>query len=282
MERPPDAEPSGPDVAPAAAARRGSGAALLLLGFLFASAGAAVLARAPDDADSVLLATLASQALFACTALGGALLAGRWLLPRGLRLGRPPLGRGALALLGVGFVCVSHALSLVLASLALRDSGTLGEIDRVVATTSGPSRLLAVLALGLAPAFGEELLFRGLIQQAALPRFGAVGAILLSATAFGAIHLDPVHSPTAFVLGLYLGAVVELGGGLRGSIFCHALNNTLAVLGPPVGVASLPGGLGGSAAALFAAGAGLFVLVARRHAPGRPGPAGDPTDSGVG
>jgi membrane protease YdiL (CAAX protease family) len=264
-----------------ATGRRGSGATLLLFGFLFASGGAAILARAPEDAEAVLLATLASQALFACTALGGARLAGRSLLPRGLRLGRPALGAGTLALLAVGFVCVSHALSLALASLALRDTGTLAEIDRVVADASGPSRLLALLALGLAPPIGEELLFRGLIQQAALRRLGAAGAILLSAAAFGAIHLDPVHSPTAFVMGLYLGAVVELGGGLRGAIFCHALNNVLAVVGPRVAVELVPGGAALSSAGLLAAGTGLLLYAARPRSAQAVDPRGNPEDSGT-
>jgi membrane protease YdiL (CAAX protease family) len=278
VERPPEAAPRGSVAAAASGGRRGSAAAILLLGVACALAGAAVLDRAPDDANAMLLATLASQALFACTALGGARLAGRTLLPRGLRLERPPLGAAALALLAIGFVCVSHGLALVLALLGLRDSGTLGEIDRVMADVSGPSWLLALLAIGLAPAIGEELLFRGLVQQAALRRLGAAGAILVSAVAFGAIHLDPVHSPTAFVLGLYLGAVVELGGGLRGAIFCHALNNVLAVVGPAA-VETLPGGTALSSAGLFAAGTVLLLAVrARRRAVVAGDPRGTSTD----
>jgi membrane protease YdiL (CAAX protease family) len=281
VERPPEAAPSGPAAAPAARGRRSSGAAILLFGAACALAGATLLTFAPDDSNAVMLATLASQALFACTAIGGARLAGRALLPRGLRLERPALGVAALALLAVGFVCVSHALSVVLSLLGLRSSGTLGEIDRVMASVSGASRLLAVLAVGLAPAIGEELLFRGLVQQIALRPLGAVGAIFVSALAFGAIHLDPVHSPTAFVLGLYLGAVVELGGGLWGAVFCHALNNVLAVIGPAVAVDTLPGGAVTASAGLFGAGAALLGLVAARRL--RSGdPRGTATDPGVG
>lgn len=281
MERPPDAEPSGGAAATPSEGRTFSGAALLLLGAACALAGAAVIARAPHDAEAVLLATLASQGLFACTALGGARLLGGRLLPRGLRLEPPALGAVALGLAAVGFVCVSQALSLLLSELSLRDTGTLAEIDRVVADASGPSRLLALLALGLAPPIGEELLFRGLIQQAALRRLGAAGAILLSAAAFGAIHLDPVHSPTAFVMGLYLGAVVELGGGLRGAIFCHALNNVLAVVGPRVAVELVPGGAALSSAGLLAAGTGLLLYAARPRSPQAVDPRGNPEDPGA-
>jgi membrane protease YdiL (CAAX protease family) len=269
VERPPEAAPRGSVAAAASGGRRGSAAAILLLGVACALAGAALLERAPDDANAMLLATLASQALFACAAIGGARLAGRSLLPRGLRLERPALGAAALALLAIGFVCVSHGLALVLTLLGLRDSGTLGEIDRVMAQVRGPSRLLALLAVGLAPAIGEELLFRGLIQQAALRRLGAAGAVLVSAVAFGAIHLDPVHSPSAFVLGLYLGAVVELGGGLRGAMLCHALNNVLAVIGPTA-VETLPGGAALSSAGLVSLGAALLLAVGARRRGVRP------------
>lgn len=283
MERPPDATPRRRS-ASASGERRASGARWLLLGVGSALAAAALLECAPGNANAILAATLASQVLFACTAIGGARLAGRSLLPRGLRLGRPALGPGALALVAIGFVCLSHGLSWVLVLLGVRHSGTLGEIDRVVASAGGPTLLLALLAIGIAPAIGEELLFRGLVQQLALPRLGAAGAILLSALAFGALHVDPVHAPTAFVLGLYLGVAVELGAGLRGAILCHALNNVLAVVGPALAVGSPASRVALAVAGLVSAGAALLAVVAvRGRAPADADPPGtDPTTPGVG
>ena len=83
-------------------------------------------------------------------------------------------------------------------------------------------------------------------------------------------------------MGLYLGAVVELGGGLRGAIFCHALNNVLAVVGPRVGVELAPGGATLSSAGLLAAGAGLLLFAVRPRPrprpPLSPGPRGNPGD----
>lgn len=283
MERPPDSTPLR-RAAAASGERRASGAAWLLVGVGCTLAAAALLERAPGNARAILVATLASQVLFACTAIGGARIAGPALLPRGLRLGRPALGAGALAGVALGFVCLSHGLSLVLVLLGVRDSGTLGEIDRVVAGASGPALLLALLAIGIAPAFGEELLFRGLVQQLALPRLGAAAAILISALAFGALHVDPVHTPTAFVLGLYLGVAVELGAGLRGAIFCHALNNVLAVLGPSLAAGSPAVRVALGLAGLLVAGAALLAVVAvRGREPKEAHPEGtQPTASGVG
>jgi membrane protease YdiL (CAAX protease family) len=263
VERQPESEPYGAPPATSRRRRRSAAPAILAVGALAAFAGATVVARAPESPEAVLAATLASEILFACAALGGTLLLGREL--RGtLRLEPPDLRGGELAALVAGFVCVSHALSLALAWFALRDTGTLAEIDRTVAQTAGPSRLLAYLALGLAPAFGEELLFRGFVQQLARPRVGVPIAIVLSAAAFAAIHLDPVQSPAAFVLGLYLGAVVEIGGGLWAAILCHAFNNSLAVFGPPIGWTLAPGPLWVLAGTLFGVGVSAIAVVARR------------------
>ena len=242
--------------------------------------------RAPDDADSALLARLAAQALFACTALGGALLAGRRLLPRGLAPRAAALSaRASSPCSRVGFVCVSHALSLVLAlARAARRAGRSARSTASSRTTSGPvARSSRSLALGLAPAFGEELLFRGLDAAGARCRASArSGAILLSSLAFGAIHLDPVQSPAAFVLGLYLGAVVELGGGLlRLDPLPRAQQLARGARAAGRG-REPPGGLGGSrGGALRGRCSRLFVLVARAaRCRGAAGPAGGPDRSG--
>lgn len=237
----------------------------MLAGVAFAALGSALLERGSSEPDAMLLATLAAQAFFACIALGGRLLAGSALFPSGLRLGAPRLRARELALLAVGVVCVSHALSLLISWLELRETGSLAEIDRVVTATAGPSRILAFVALGLAPAFGEELLFRGFVQQAALRRLGSAGAILLSSAAFGLIHVDPVHSPAAFVLGLFLGAATEIGGSVWTSVLCHALNNALSVAVPALGLAVAPGAPAALVVgALAAGGLALFAWVARR------------------
>ena len=56
--------------------------------------------------------------------------------------------------------------------------------------------------------------------------------MLLSAALFGLAHFDPIHSILAFLLGVYLGAVVQLAGCIRTAILCHVLNNTLGILAP--------------------------------------------------
>jgi hypothetical protein len=212
-----------------------------------------------------LLAALAVQSFFAAVALAGARMLGG-ALPGGLGLRRPRLGARGLALLVAGFACASHALSLLLAALSLRDTGTLAEIDRAAAAARGPVLLLAFASLALAPALGEELLFRGLLLRAALPRLGARWAIVLSAAAFGLVHLDPVQSPAAFALGIYLGAAALAAASLWAPVLCHGANNALSLLAArfaPELEAPGPLALLGLCGALGAASLGLLAAAAR-------------------
>lgn len=241
----------------------------ILAGSAIAACASALLRTEPEGPDAQLWLGLALQAVFACAALAGAAWAGSSLLPNGLGLGPSRLrGRETLALVA-GFVCLSQALSVLLAGLALRESGALGEIERVVTESHAraPSLALALLALGVAPGVAEELLFRGLVQQGARAALGAGRAIVLSALLFGAVHLDPVHGPAAAILGLYLGSAMELSRSLRVPMLCHGVNNTLGVLFPQLGVPLVAWGVPLAALALLTAAAlGLWLPLRRLRA----------------
>jgi membrane protease YdiL (CAAX protease family) len=81
-----------------------------------------------------------------------------------------------------------------------------------------------IVVLALLSAFGEELLFRGLLQ----PWMGLVPQALL----FGLVHQMPGPSrwiwvSWALVVGLALGALYEVTGSLLGPIVAHAVVNGL-------------------------------------------------------
>lgn len=224
---------------------------------------------------------LANQALFVVLAISGALIAGPKVLPGGLLIRRGRLGIPRAAALVAGFVILSHGMSLLLAHLHWSDTGTLAELGHMVREmkeAGPPALLLVVTALGLAPALGEELLFRGLIQQTARHWLPAGSAVTVSAIAFGLLHLDLAQSSAAFLMGLYLGIAVERSGSLLVAMLSHALNNTLGVLLPPNalgGVAewALPIGLG---AVVTSAGILFLTAKPRRPEPDEP-PAGTQT-----
>jgi uncharacterized protein len=84
-----------------------------------------------------------------------------------------------------------------------------------------------IAVLALLSAFGEELLFRGLLQ----PWVGLIGQALL----FGIVHQMPgpsrwVWVTWAMLIGLALGALFALTGSLVGPIMAHALINGVNLL----------------------------------------------------
>jgi membrane protease YdiL (CAAX protease family) len=106
---------------------------------------------------------------------------------------------------------------------------------------SGPLDALASLAaIALAPAFFEEILFRGIVLPSLLRGVGNYSAIAVSALLFGFIHLDFVtpgamfyRVPFAFVVGLGLGLLRVRSGSLLPPILAHALLNTITFLVAP-------------------------------------------------
>lgn len=210
------------------APRLGLAAGLLLLAF----GSAALIASLADPAGErspVLLGALAMSALLTLLAFAVALgLGGEAPLVR-LGLGRGRLRGRVVGLLALGVLALSLAVNAALEEGGLRDRGMLPSFDRVVAGTRGSSLLASGVALGLAPAIGEELFFRGLVQRGLELRIGPGLAIPVAAALFAAIHGDAAHAAAAFVLGLYLGAVAFLSGGVRAAILCHATNNLAAV-----------------------------------------------------
>ena len=223
---------------------------------------------APALADAPLWGTLLTQVLWVLLALCGAALSKSGDVGERLGLGRGRLPISTSLVVMVGFVGLSSALSQGLASFELRETGSLAQIDAVVreARARAPSYLLVLLAMGIAPGFGEEILFRGFIQRGLVPRLGACWAVLLSAAIFGLAHFDLVHAPLAFVLGAYLGVVTQLAGGIRTAILCHVANNTLGILAPAlISHTFAIGGAWGIPSLLALAGASLLYAGWRRR-----------------
>ncbi len=91
-----------------------------------------------------------------------------------------------------------------------------------------PGILLYVLCLAVAPAFIEEMVFRGIIMQN-LRRFGDIFALVASSLIFGIFHLNLIQMPYAFILGLGIGYFVMRTGSLWVGVIIHFINNSVAV-----------------------------------------------------
>ena len=88
--------------------------------------------------------------------------------------------------------------------------------------------VLYIVAVVLAPAFIEEMIFRGIVMQS-LRRFGDVFAIVASALIFGIFHLNLIQMPYAFIMGLCMGYFVIRTGSLWVGIITHFINNAASV-----------------------------------------------------
>ena len=87
------------------------------------------------------------------------------------------------------------------------------------------------IVVALLPALGEELFFRGSLQNI-LERWTRrpVVAIILSSAFFAFFHLSFFKFMPIFVLGVTLGTLFYMTRNLWYSIFFHFINNTLALL----------------------------------------------------
>ncbi len=92
-----------------------------------------------------------------------------------------------------------------------------------------PGMILYFICLAVAPAFVEEMIFRGIIMQS-LRRFGDVFALVASALIFGILHLNLIQMPYSFIVGLAIGYFVMRTGSLFVGVMVHFFNNSMALL----------------------------------------------------
>ena len=102
--------------------------------------------------------------------------------------------------------------------------------------TAFNAALLFVMVAILAPLL-EELLFRGLLQNALKHKMPAFAAIGLSATIFALAHVNYLAPqiefyifPPIFILGAAFGYLYHVTGSLRVCILLHVINNSAAML----------------------------------------------------
>jgi membrane protease YdiL (CAAX protease family) len=99
------------------------------------------------------------------------------------------------------------------------------EIDSV------PELIVGIFVIGLLPAIGEELVFRGMIQQELWRGSRNIHlAIWTSAFIFSAIHVQFFGFVPRLLLGALFGYLYYWSGNLLIPMFSHFFNNTFAVV----------------------------------------------------
>jgi membrane protease YdiL (CAAX protease family) len=160
----------------------------------------------------------------------------------------------ALTLGTLGLMFTVDAVMTLMLPRALEHSVATG-ISRGFAQPRGWDFAIAVFGSAFAPALGEELLCRGLLQRGLVRWIHPAAAIAISALVFGWMHQELMHGTIATCIGLYLGATAYWSDSTRPAIAGHAANNFAAVIGSAglvPGVPLVPGMITGVALAALA------------------------------
>lgn len=145
-----------------------------------------------------------------------------------LRLGPPPPLALALAVpVGAAALLLGGALQALW--MTLLPPALLEAFDVARVFDQPPASLVVIVlaATVLAP-LCEEVTFRGFLLSALRLRLGPRGALVLSALAFAAMHLDPVRLPGLLFLGLLYGWLSWRAGSVWPAVVAHAVNNAAA------------------------------------------------------
>lgn len=133
----------------------------------------------------------------------------------------------ALGLMVLGMLTLGQALDSLTMLTGVAQRGSMELISRALTGASGASLFLAVVVIGFVAGTAEEIFFRGYMQSQLRQRWSAWAAIIVTSTCFGLLHMDWIHTPLAFGLGVYLGFITERAGSALPAIVCHIVNNVL-------------------------------------------------------
>jgi membrane protease YdiL (CAAX protease family) len=180
------------------------------------------------------------------SALGGVSmqLAAMIVIPYYYRKGRHEIGlhRPILTWKMIGYVVMffimMYAMSLLTNSLghwvgvdtnSYREQHISSELHGAM-TGGWLLKLMPFLATSVAAPFGEEFIFRGVLQSTLVARYGSFLGVLSSAFLFALIHADLVLFLPIFLMGILFGVLRQITNSLWAPIWLHALNNFYASL----------------------------------------------------
>ena len=91
-----------------------------------------------------------------------------------------------------------------------------------------PLAIALLLTTSLLNAFGEEIVFRGMLLPALTTRCGIVAAVVLQSLVFTAYHFFPLqNSVLLFFMGIFFGLGYLWSGSLLTPVLAHLIENGL-------------------------------------------------------
>jgi membrane protease YdiL (CAAX protease family) len=152
---------------------------------------------------------------------------------RRIALRRPSLQHLVLVLVAMpALLLASNVLDSVIVRYipSMKDLGAdMGMSDVLEWTRKWPLSV-AILAIGVGPALGEELWCRGFLGDRLASRYGLCGGVLLTSFLFGMIHVEPQQAIAAMIIGIVLHLTYLATRSILVPMLIHFLNNSLIVL----------------------------------------------------
>jgi uncharacterized protein len=126
---------------------------------------------------------------------------------------------------------VWDALRMRLAELwlPLEQFGALDTMDLIQSQTASTSWPLLLVIVGVGPAIGEEIVFRGVIGRGLINRLGVVWGVLITSLLFAGAHGTPAHAVATLPLAVFLHLTYLATRTIWAPILVHFLNNALSV-----------------------------------------------------
>lgn len=94
---------------------------------------------------------------------------------------------------------------------------------------SAPIGLL-FLVVAVAPAIGEEVVFRGIIGRGLVARHGILAGVIMTSVLFAAVHIHPAHVVALLPLAFFIHLSYLVTRSILAPMLLHLLNNSLAVV----------------------------------------------------
>lgn len=141
------------------------------------------------------------------------------------------LSIGMTALIAVGALLLAATFNALYANYVISGMPMQDEMAKLLASIprTPVNITLGIFAIAVVAPLIEELLFRGLLQNALMHHVPAWAAIALSAFGFAVVHMQPLAMPALMALGAAFGYIYYKTGSLRMTIILHMINNALAL-----------------------------------------------------
>ncbi|HBN75556.1 MAG TPA: hypothetical protein DD473_07020 [Planctomycetaceae bacterium] len=107
---------------------------------------------------------------------------------------------------------------------------TMQSMDLLQELSSTTPLWTLLLVFAIAPALGEEIIFRGVIGRGLIRRWGLVGGILLTSFLFAIAHMHPVHALAVFPIGIVLHYVYITTRSFWAPLYLHFCNNAFSIM----------------------------------------------------